>query len=315
MLLDRFVTLNGKLYKVDALDNVYEWVNHPGRSGLGELDGFFKKITRGVRKVVKKAIKIPIKVHKKVVRTVTKSKIGRQVLRVAGAVAAPFTGGLSLAAAEAAARYGKARYGQGLSRSQAFRKGAVGAVIGGATGFGISKAYGAFTATKGAAGYAGGGFTPAGYAGPGAVPVAGAAQVSFAPSVGNVISGAGGVLKTIGGTLATGLKTIGAALPVLQASGVLGPRGVEQAPSGEYYDSQAAAPAPFEGQYAGAGGGGGGFGPAGSPYEAETPEGALAIDPAKTPFILGGTAALAGLLLFTTMGPKPRGRSRRKGRR
>lgn len=310
MLLDRFVTLNGKLYKVDAADNVYEWVNHPGRSGLGELDGFFKKITRGVRKVVKKAVKIPIKVHKKVVRTVTKSKIGRQVLRVAGAVAAPFTGGLSLAAAEAAARYGKARYGQGLSRSQAFRKGAVGAVIGGATGFGISKAYGAFTATKGAAGYAGGGFTPAGYAGPGA------AQVSFVPSVGNVISGTGGVLKTIGSTLATGLKTIGAALPVLQASGVLGPRGVEQAPSGEYYDSQAAAPAPFEGQYAGAGGGGG-FGPAGSPYEAETPEGALAIDPAKTPFILGGTAALAGLLLFTTMGPKGRtkGRGLRNKRR
>jgi hypothetical protein len=310
MQLDRFVVRNGTLYRIDAAGDVYAWVNYPGRSGLGELDGFFKKIGKTVKRAVKKVASIP----KKAIKVVTKSKIGRQVLRVGGAVFAPFTGGLSLAAAEAAARYGKARYGQGLSRSQAFKSGAVGAAIGYVGGKGIQYGYQAFTKAAVPAGYAGGGFAPSGYAGPGAVSaVAPTAQVSFIPGVGNVLKTAGGALKTIGGTIASGLKTLTGALPVLQAAGVLGVPS-EQAPSGEFYDPGAPAPAPFEGQYA-TGGGGGGGGPAGGPlpYGQEEAEGeAPGIQ--NKPLVIGGAAALAGLLFFTIQ--KPSGRRRtRKGRR
>lgn len=306
MHLDKFYTRNGRLYKEDAVGDVYVWVNHPGRSGLGELDGFFSKVFEKAKSAVKKVVKIPIKIHKKVLKTTTKSKFGRTALRVAGAVFAPFTGGLSLAAAEAAARYGKSRYQLGLSRSDALRRGAVGAAIGYVGGKGIQFGYGALTKSAAAVpGYAGGGFTPAGYAGPGAVAAGVPAPVSFIPSVGNVITGTGGVLKTIGGAIATGLKTVTAALPLLQASRVLAPKG-EQAPSGEYYDPGLPAPAPFESQY-GSGGGGGGYGGGGAmPYDQEAGE-ESAPEKQNKQIAVGGAIALAGLLLFTTMKPQ-RGR-------
>jgi hypothetical protein len=308
MQLDRYYTVKGKLYRENAAGDIYVWVNHPGRSGLGELDGFFSRIHKRVKKVVKKAIKAPFVLRKKVLKAVTKSKFGRTALRVAGAAFAPFTGGLSLAAAEAAARYGKTRYQLGLSRSEAFRKGAVGAAIGYVGGKGIQFGYSALMKPAAAAalpGYAGGGFTPAGYAGPGAVSAASGAPVTFIPGVGNVVTGVGGTLKTIGGALATGLKTLTGALPLLQASGVLGKKG-EQAPSGEYYDPYAPAPAPFESMYGSGGGGGGAFGPgAMSPYDQEGEAEAVGSpETQQKQLAIGGAIALAGLFFFTTMKPK-----------
>ena len=141
---------------LDTLDgwvHQYEEIDTPDH-----LSGFFSKITRGLKKVFRKIRSIPKKIwketrraaskinaqRKKLVKSVLKNKWTRQLVRVAGAAFAPFTGGLSLAAAEAAARYGKARYVQGMKRSSAFKRGAVGAVIGYAGGRAIGAGYSAF---------------------------------------------------------------------------------------------------------------------------------------------------------------------------
>jgi hypothetical protein len=143
-----------------VLDTLDGWVHIYEECEIQQqtIDGFFSKVTRAVRKVFKKIASIPRKLHratmkqlskanerrKKITKSVLKNKYARQIVRVAGAVFAPFTGGLSLAAAEAAARYGKARYVEGRSRSSAFKRGAVGAVIGYAGGKAISYGYSAF---------------------------------------------------------------------------------------------------------------------------------------------------------------------------
>lgn len=147
---------NGAALVLDTLDgwvHIYEETETP----VETLDGFLKKITRGVRKVFKKVVSIPKKLHKatmrqikkvnerrkKITKSVLKNKWTRQIVRVAGVAFAPFTGGLSLAAAEASARYGKARYVEGKSRSSAMKRGAVGAVIGYVGGRAVSAGYSA----------------------------------------------------------------------------------------------------------------------------------------------------------------------------
>lgn len=120
-----------------------------------QLDGFFSKIFRPVKKLFKKVVSIPKKIfdqikqnvsklneqRKKIFRKVTTNKYTRQLLRVAGVALSPFTAGLSLAVAEGAARYGKARYVQGQSRSSAWKRGAVGAAIGYVGGRAVSAGY------------------------------------------------------------------------------------------------------------------------------------------------------------------------------
>jgi len=147
---------SGKQLFLDTLDG---WVHEYEETDAPQsLDGFFSKITRSIKRVFKKVRSIPKKIwkearravskanerRKKITKSVLKNKWTRQLVRVAGAAFAPFTGGLSLAAAEAAARYGKARYVQGMKRSSAFKRGAAGAVIGYVGGRAISSGYSAF---------------------------------------------------------------------------------------------------------------------------------------------------------------------------
>ena len=141
------------------LDTLDGWVHHYREQEIPieALEGFFKKIRRRVKRVFKKVASIPKKLHKatmkqlskvnarrkKITKAVLKNKYGRMVVRGAGIFFSPVTGGLSLAAAEAASRYGKARYVRGLSRSSAFKRGAVGAVIGYVGGRAVSAGYSA----------------------------------------------------------------------------------------------------------------------------------------------------------------------------
>lgn len=299
MLLDKLITRNGHLYRVNAAGETFLWIPTPV-TGLGELGGLWKKITSIPRRTFK---------------SITKSTIGRTALRIAGTVAAPFTGGLSLAAAEAAARYGKARYQQGLTRSQARRRGAVGAVVGGAIGYGVSQAYGAFIkpgipVSAGAPGAVSAGtstVTPwGGVVSAGApvsspfgtviaaTPAVATPTVAFLPSVGNV-------LTTIGSGIMSAAEAIGTVLPVLASTGVL-QRGTPSA-APQYYDSGIMPPAPFSENYGAGAGGGGGF-PSGMmpPEAAVVEDGEAAPRPSKTPAMIGAAAALGGFLLFTMMG-------------
>ena len=145
--------IGGGRIMLDTLDG---WIHEYRELSEAEtLDGFFSKIFKPVKKVFKKVASIPKKIFKEAKRVASRvnaerkratrkalqNKYGRALVRGIGAVAAPFTGGLSLAAAEASARYGKARYGQGLSRSQAFKSGAVGAALGYVGGRAISAGY------------------------------------------------------------------------------------------------------------------------------------------------------------------------------
>jgi len=301
MLLNTPFTLGGRLYRRDARGDLYVWTPSP-IAGLGGLDGWWSKITSPVRKVF---------------RAVTKTTIGRTALKVAGVVAAPFTGGLSLAAAAAASQYGKVRYQQGGSRKSAWRGAVQRGVVGAAVGYGISSAYAAWSpgmvsgaapagAPAGATGFYAGG-TPgvvgaaspvstgfySGYTGAvAAAPATVAPGVSFLPSFGNVISYAG-----------TALKTAGTFLPILAQTGLLGPKGGER----QVFDPGMTAPSSgYEGYgYGGQDAGGGGFAPSGggpnmppegAPGDEMTP-GPLKVSPA----VLGIGAAIAGLLLFTTM--------------
>lgn len=126
---------------------VYEIVPVYNDAQLGGLRKAFKKVGG----VFKKAVSKINEARKALTKAVLKTSIGRTVARVAGAVAAPFTGGASLAVAEAAARYGKARYQLGLKRSTAFKKAAVGAAVGFAAGKAIQLGYQSIAARGGLA--------------------------------------------------------------------------------------------------------------------------------------------------------------------
>src|SRR4026209_1671834 len=116
MLLDKTFVHRNQIYRRDAAGNLYVW--QPNVNGLGELGGWWKKVTNTVKKIHREVIRIakqPIQLEKKLRVEILKSKYGRAVVTGAGAVFAPFTGGASLAAAQALTRYGKARHRQGLS--------------------------------------------------------------------------------------------------------------------------------------------------------------------------------------------------------
>lgn len=212
---------------LDTLDgwvHVYEpeFVFDDEPQSLDGLRKFVKKITRPIRRVFKKIVSIPkklfseIKQHasklnerrKKLFRSITKNKYTRQLLRVAGVALTPFTAGLSLAVAEGAARYGKARYVQGASRSSAWKRGATGAAIGYAGGRAISAGYQAVQR---------GGLTALNpFASTGATAgaqTASAAGTSVASAGTGVASGAVGVAQTGSGLWSTigstALKTAG----------------------------------------------------------------------------------------------------------
>jgi hypothetical protein len=252
-----------------------------------------------------------------------KSKFGRTLVTGAGAVFAPFTGGASLAAAQALTRYGKARYVQGLSRSAAFKKGATGAAIGYVAGVGL--VYGAGAVGVGPASIAGRSasfLTPFGTA---AAPIASAASPaaqSFSYASYSVPGGAStaGIAKAaaaapsfftkVGAFLTTAAKTASAVMPLIQAAGVKG------GPTQEFDTAMTAAGMPYAGAYPeeyGGGSGGGGGGP-NMPAEIDPETGEPVERPGISPAMLG--VAAAGLLLFTTMGGGRRSRNRnRKGRK
>jgi hypothetical protein len=323
MLLDQKFVRNGRLYRQDAQGNLYVWTPS-NATGLGELGGFWKKIKNIHKKITKKIIKVikaPIKLHQKVQKAVLKSKFGRTFVTAAGAVFAPFTGGASLAAAQALTRYGKARYVQGLSRSDALKKGATGAAVGYVAGVGL--VYGAGAVGVGPASIAGRSasfltpfgtaaapivsaaspaaqtFSYAGYSVPGAS-TAGVVKAAAAPSF----------LTKIGAILGTAAKTAGAVLPLIQAAGAKG------GPPQEFDSSMMAAGVPYSGGYSeeyGGGGGGSGGGGGNMPPEIDPETGEPIQQPGISPAMLG--VAAAGLLLFTTMGGgrRPRKRSKRRG--
>lgn len=211
-----FVGGDGRAY-LDSLDgwvHVYEPTLEYGEQI--QLDGFFSKLFRPITRVFKKITAIPKKVfqqikrnasklneqRKKVFRSITKNKYTRQVLRVAGVALSPFTAGLSLAVAEGAARYGKARYVQGQSRSSAWKRGAVGAVVGYAGGRAISAGYSAIQK---------GGLTALNpFSGSGAT--AGATSSTSAAATtaaGTGTASTGGLWSTIGNTALTAAKKVG----------------------------------------------------------------------------------------------------------
>jgi hypothetical protein len=301
MQLEKLVTRNGNLYRENAAGEVFVWIPTPV-TGLGELGGLWKKLKR---------------LPKRTFKAITKTTIGRTAIRIAGTVAAPWTGGLSLAAAEAAARYGKARYTLGLSRGAAFRRGAVGGVVGGALGYGVSRAYGAFIqpgATAGvvSAGAPGAAVTPSmtpwgGVVSAGAPvsspfgTVIAAAPAAVTPTV-SVIPSLGNVLKITGEGIMSVVKAAGTVLPVLASTGVM-QRGTPGAVP-EHYDSGIVSPAPFESNYGSGGGGGGGWPSGVMPPEPDViEEGGAVKPPSNAKFaIAGALAAAGGFLLYVSMG-------------
>jgi hypothetical protein len=326
MLLDQKFVRNGRLYRQDAQGNLYVWIPS-NATGLGELGGLWKKIKsihKRITKTVKRVIKAPIKLHQKVQKAILKSKFGRTLVTGAGAVFAPFTGGASLAAAQALTRYGKARYVQGLSRSDALKKGATGAAVGYVAGVGL--VYGAGAIGVGPASVAGRSasfLTPFGTAAAPIVSAASPAAQTFSyagysvpgastAGIAKAAAAAPSFLTKVGAFLTTAAKTAGTVLPLIQAAG--GPKG---GGTQEFDTAMTAAGMPYSGgyseEYGGGGSGGGGGGP-NMPPEIDPETGEPIQQPGISPAMLG--VAAAGLLLFTTMGGGRRSRNRkRKGRK
>lgn len=315
MLIDQKFVHNGNLYRRDAQGDLYVWVATPGFGELGGLWKKIKKIHKKVTKVVKKIVKAPIQLHQKIKREVLKSKYGRAIVTGAGAVFAPFTGGASLAAAQALTRYGKARYGQGLSRSEAYKRGAVGGAIGYVAGVGL--VYGAGQLGIGAAatpGLAPSFLTPFGTA---AAPIVSAAAPGasiaspFTVGAAPVVTSAAApttFLAKIGSALATIGKTLLPIVPQLAAA-----RG--GSPGGSEFDpAMIGAGVPYGGAYSDeyGGGGGGGYGGPNMPpaIDPETGEPIEAGPGQISPLMLA--AALGGLVFFTMNGGR---RSRKRARR
>lgn len=213
---------SGRELVLDTLDgwvHIYEEFEPTDPNlGIGFLKKAWKSVRRSVKKVFRKVRSIPKRVfkeikrsaskinlaRKKLTKSVLKNKYTRQLVRVAGAAFAPFTGGLSLAAAEASARYGKARYVQGLSRSSAFKRGAVGGAIGLVGGKAISAGYSAIKAggAKALNPFASKAITPPGLPTGASTAVHAATGGGVVPSVGS-----GGLWGTIGkGALKVGTK-------------------------------------------------------------------------------------------------------------
>ena len=318
-ICDRF----GKKLFLDTLDgwvHEYEECDEYPQS----IDGFFSSIRRRVKKVFKKIVSIPKRIHKeamrslkkanarrkKITKSVLKNKYARQVVRVVGVAFAPFTGGLSLAAAEAAARYGKARYVQGKSRSSAFKRGAVGAVIGYAGGKAVSAGYSA-VANRGASAAA------SSAAARGATTVATSAATTTGGSVATGASGGlwgniGSTALKIGAKLAPTIVTT-----LLTARGQAGGGGVQEVvyQDGAYADPYGYAPEGYAdyGSYSDAGAYENAFAPGGStvvPDGVYDEEGNLIEDVGASassfaPLAIIAVGAVAGVLLLK---PKKRGR-------
>lgn len=312
-------TRGGRLYRKDAAGNLYVWEPSTG-TGLGELGGLWKKIKnvhKKITKTAKKIIKAPIKLHQKVQKAVLKSKYGRALVTGAGAVFAPFTGGLSLAAAQAATRYGKARYVQGASRSDAYKKGAVGAAVGYVAGVGL--VYGAGAAGIGPGSVAGRSasiLTPFGTASAPIVSAASPQAFSYASyatpgaSTGASVASAASAPTSWLTTFASAAKTATSLLPIVSA---FMPK--PQGGGGESFDpAMVSTGTPYPGAYSeDYGGGGGGGGGGNMPPEIDPETGEPIAPPSIPPAMLA--AALGGLFLFTTMGGKRRSRKRGRGRK
>lgn len=285
---------------------VYE-IEYRTEAGDEFLSGFFSKIWKKVTAPVRKVLSKVNVLRKKVLRSVTKSKYGRAVIRVGGAVLAPFTGGLSLAAAEGLSRYGKARYEQGMSRSSAWKRGAVGAAIGYAGGRAISYGYqqvmqkGVSGALQSAGSSIKSGFTS--LTGGGTSTAAGTTAQSS-----TFFSKALSLAKTAGSFATKALPLITAA----QGAGVL-PGGAQQVAvegAGEldyygYGDPMYGLLGPGAGSGGGveyAGGGGGGFEadylPEELPEGWEETDGVVREKSSATPLLIVGGIA-AGLFLFS----------------
>lgn len=283
----------------------------PDDPGLG---GFFKKAFRRdpLRRVLSKGLKRDRKflvravrrdpVFKAVKRSdmsvkryVARNKWAQGVLYVAGAVLAPFTGGLSLAAAAAAVQSSKAA-AKGRSYGRQFAQGVGAGTIGWVAGVGIAYVA-AGVAGGGAAGGAG---TAAGAGGYGVV--AGAAGAPIAATTATTVASAGW-LSTFGQAALVGMSL--ARTLAARKDGSASDPGTAYGPYAGGYGAPATGVAPNSYGYGGgsgggdaSGGGGGGGAPSGTDPNAPDSQSASTLQTLQ-PYLPYAAAGLGVILLLS----------------
>lgn len=308
-----------------------------------QLGGFFKSLERSVRKVVNRdpVFRAVKKLDLQIKKEVARSKIAQGVIYGAGAIAAPFTGGLSLAAAAAAVQASKAaKAGRsfGAQILQGAGAGSIGWVAGvglvygaGAAGIGpgtLTGPGGFFSTGAGAASAAASDagmlyapvssapiITPAGAAlSPAASAAASDAGMLYAPTEA-VSAGTTVAAPSVGTTIASGLKTAAGALKdtfgimaLVRGMGAPSPQpgATDTGPGGTF--------GPSPGGYYSSGGdnsGGGGIGPSGGgafmqPGDAGAPAPGSPLMQGNTPYYIAGGIALA-VAVAMSKGRKRRG--------
>ena len=283
---------------------MYVTAQHQELSGLGKFS--LRKIARKIAKPVEKlAHKDPVfraamRVDKKVKAEIARSKIAKGIIYGAGVIAAPFTGGASLALASAAVQSSKAS-ASGKSFGAQLVQGIGAGAIGYVAGVGLVYGAGALGVGSAAApGQAAGFFTPFGTSGFTAAQAAAAASdagMLYAPAVASSVSPAvsaassawsvGSALKSVAGGLNTAKDVFGVAALIKAA----------RSPSGSGGEPSYFEPSIYNtggGSASGGGSGGGGWS-AESERSAVTDGGPVALLQGKTPYYIAG-----GVLVILT---------------